>query len=367
MPEQSRNKIYLDLLRILAIFLVVYNHTPGYRFLPYTEWHEMSYWGMLIQNQIVKMAVPLFLLISGALLLHKEENCSSLIRRRILRFGLAIFIVTLIQWAFYIYWKDEPCEVHVLVRKLFFGQAGFNSFNASWYLYAYMGLLLTLPVWRAIAKSLSDSSFLYILGVQFVFCCVIPVCLMCYLGKYMQYSCFNVWLPFHQQGIYRPFSAGYLVFYMMMGYFLEHRVPLEFYRKHEDKFILLAFACIFAGVVCMEVARHYLAVAKLHESNIFLTTFLPIPIAVTYMSIKSACFNKDFKAIKRIIASLGSAVFAVMCFENLFRVKWKAIYQGLEPEIGRVPAALLYAFAICGACLIVGLVIKRIPFINRIF
>lgn len=361
---QKRDKVYLDFLRIIAIFFVVYNHTPGFYFLPYSDCGEIGYWGLLILEQVVKMAVPLFLMVTGALLLHREESIKDLLCKRISRFALAIIIIAFVQYMFSFYREAETCAMGFSISRALFH--GLRCFGASWFLFAYMGILLMLPVLRAIAKALPSHTFLYIFGIQIVFCCILPLGEMIATEKCVGSHAFLYWLPFHAKGETLPYSAGYCAFYVLMGYYLEHRVPLTLW--HKRRYILIGIASLIVGAICIWVANLLSGQQTIHESVIFLTAFLPFPCAVVYMSLKSACINRQFKPLARkIIASLGGAVFTVMCIENLFRIQWFGIYKDLLPEIGRVPAALVFSAAVYGSALIVGLIVKRIPYLNRIF
>ncbi len=69
-PAPSR-KAYIEFLRILACFLVIVNHTAHSIFLlinPSLTWFSSLTWFF-----ISKIAVPIFLFISGALLLKKQD------------------------------------------------------------------------------------------------------------------------------------------------------------------------------------------------------------------------------------------------------------------------------------------------------
>ena len=74
--SQTR-KAYLDALRILAIFLVLFNHTGVNGYALYMVRRGAALFPFYLFNAIlIKVAVPLFLMVSGALLLEKEESTS---------------------------------------------------------------------------------------------------------------------------------------------------------------------------------------------------------------------------------------------------------------------------------------------------
>ena len=74
--------MYYDLLRIAACIFVVINHTiwffDMYNKIPFSTW--------MVSNAIFficKIAVPIFIMLSGALLLEREESYKDLVINRI--------------------------------------------------------------------------------------------------------------------------------------------------------------------------------------------------------------------------------------------------------------------------------------------
>ena len=69
-------KSYLDVLRNIAIFMVLFNHTGSKGFAIFTTVapQSVSYWIYLFGAIFIKIAVPIFFMISGALLLERENE-----------------------------------------------------------------------------------------------------------------------------------------------------------------------------------------------------------------------------------------------------------------------------------------------------
>lgn len=364
--NQKRDKTYIDILRVISIFLVVYNHTGGFYFPDWTGWWDIGYWGILLQNEIVKMAVPVFFMISGALLLHKEENVGKLFSSRILRFLAVMVIIALVQYLFYCY--NQQCEptVRRLFLSFYIGIGEFNQFEAAWFLYAYMGVLILLPFLRFMAKALTGRWMMYLLGIQMIFCCLYPAFCLCF-GRYLGESNFNAWLPFHSQTHTLAFSSGYCMFYVLLGYYVEHRISFEWWNKYKKYLMAAAVMCLLAGIFGMEISRQCLGENRINETNLYLTSFLPIPCVLVYLIFKYSMTKKEPKGwFQNLTATLGGAVFTVMLTENMFRVSWTTWFSALEYELGRIPAAYLFALAIFFVSLITGIALKRIPFLRNI-
>ena len=362
----QRNKIYLDIIRLVAIFCVVYNHTPGFDVPAYEGWNQLGYWSALVVNQMVKMAVPLFFMVTGALLLAKEEGIRALFRKRVFRYAVVVVIITVVQYAFFCYSSQEEFSLKTLFSQFYHGVIC-NEFRASWFLYAYIGMLLMLPLIRPLSRCAADAVFVYLFVVQFVFCCAIPAAVLC-LGEYEGYCTYSNWILFQPETGTLPFSAGYCVFYLLAGYFLEHRVSGKFWQKYSGALLMAAGLCIVAAVACTEAVRRIQGVSVLQEAVVFQTAFLPIPCAVFYMALKSWCARTQLNLrVRRAVAALGGAVFTVMLTENLFRTSWTGLWDTLVSHMPVIPAALVYSGIICVAALLLGLVLKRVPYLNRIF
>lgn len=85
---------YIELLRVIASFLVIVNHTNSGIFMSRTP--EALYWNESVSYFFVsKVAVPIFLMISGALMLGKVEPWQKH-AKRILRIVCDIVIFSLI-------------------------------------------------------------------------------------------------------------------------------------------------------------------------------------------------------------------------------------------------------------------------------
>ncbi len=77
---EIKRRYYIDILRILACFMVVFNHFDlGFYAFHNKQQGTVSYWLLLAFSVFCKFAVPLFFMISGALLLKKRRtNLSAL-------------------------------------------------------------------------------------------------------------------------------------------------------------------------------------------------------------------------------------------------------------------------------------------------
>ncbi len=152
----TRNKGY-DILRIIAIVFVLFCHKYSYSAPELIDGIDLWYVLTLALSILYKSGPPLFLMISGALLLGKTESFQKILSHRILRFLILMAGCTVV-----------VCIIHsrnnfpFRVERVFFGEL-------NWYLYAYLAFLFMLPFLRLIAQNADEGQQKLYLVLTFLF------------------------------------------------------------------------------------------------------------------------------------------------------------------------------------------------------
>ena len=84
MQQTTSKKVYFELIRIIAIGLVLFNHLSGYTLYQISSGPKQ--WVYMFFTMVTRINVPLFLMISGALLLRKDEEYPIVIKKGCLVF-----------------------------------------------------------------------------------------------------------------------------------------------------------------------------------------------------------------------------------------------------------------------------------------
>lgn len=72
-------RVYYEWIRLIACFFVIFNHLKGYRlFMNASGVKQMFYMSLSV---ITKINVPLFFMVSGALLLEKQEDILTVLKK----------------------------------------------------------------------------------------------------------------------------------------------------------------------------------------------------------------------------------------------------------------------------------------------
>lgn len=344
----AQKKIHLEALRVLAIIFVVFNHTPAFGF-PLSanadaSWSEFF---MLCTSIADKIAVPLFFMISGALLLAKKEALSVLLKKRVLRMLIVLMIFLLAQNAFSYF--SEALTLKQAVGNILKGD---TPAPATWFLYAYLGFLLMLPLLRLLVEKMETQHFVYLIALHAIFVEFIPV-------SHTPFTPLNGWLPL--TALHGNLINIYP--YALLGYYLEHRVMLRDIAP--QKLCILASASLFAILIGALLTMSPLLISG-HAPSEYRSCFLGailIPCIFIYLASRKLGERPLPGWIISMITLLGSGCFTVMLTENIFRGAISSHIQGYHTEYY---PSILVTLIVCCCGWFCGIIAKRIPWIKNL-
>ncbi len=137
-----RRDINLDFLRTAAAFTVVLLHVSATVVLNRPDISTSGWWIGNVVNALTHWSVPVFVMISGALLLSGLSNIEprTFYRHRAVRLAIPLIFWTIFYIAIQAY-IDGKFDLMVFVKKLIAGQPYFHL----WYLYMIVGIYLMTP------------------------------------------------------------------------------------------------------------------------------------------------------------------------------------------------------------------------------
>lgn len=351
----KQKSIYLEAIRIFAIFFVIYVHTGVEAAEHYQiTGNTFSYIFSLVLYAIAQISVPLFFLISGAVLLHKEESLRHVLLHRALRILLIIIIFGFVEYTYFYHLNPEVgFSIPIFLWTIY----STTMITQYWYLYAYFALMLILPFIRMMAKSMKDSHFWYLFGLFFTLEGLLPIVEFIWKNNHIAVS-----VPLLVNSILYP----------LMGYYIVHRSEELFYQKKVLILTNIVGLCALITNTVVAFMAH-----KQRGSGETLGGMTAVLAVVTFINIR-ALFNWISKSsckflhgrfaglVKKGIIFIGSGVFGVYLLEPPLRDTFKPIYIALEPYISWFPATVLWISAaiLCGSVLF--FILKRIPLLKKI-
>ncbi|MCW3996848.1 MAG: acyltransferase family protein [Candidatus Bathyarchaeota archaeon] len=176
----SNQKIAIpaDLIRTIAIILVVLLHASN-ETLQTASASATEWWTAVVYKSIALPCVPLFILLSGALLLQPSklnEPIRVFLKKRLSRIGLAFAFWSGVYIAWSFYTANPPVALtwdnvgQSIIRSLFTG-----AYYHFWFIYLIIGLYLITPILRVIVASANLRVIRYLILLWFAGVAILPI------------------------------------------------------------------------------------------------------------------------------------------------------------------------------------------------
>lgn len=201
---------YLDLLRILAAFLVIVNHTIGYVFEKLAP-TDPIWWVSIVWYYLSKIAVPIFVMVSGACLLPRKDTYPRALGRmfRVL-LVLVIFSYGYYQW--YLWLSNWTWQAALNIPQFLMTIWQGRIVDSFWYLYFYLGLMVALPILQRMVSAMGKRDMEYFMGVSFLVFAIWPLVEhyvpAVAMPQYLDIPLFGVFLGLFVAGHYLQTYAG---------------------------------------------------------------------------------------------------------------------------------------------------------------
>ena len=321
---------WVDLIRVIGAFLVVMAH--------------ISYQGggsALISSYyfvISRIAVPLFFMVSGYLLLRKEESYEDFFRKRALKVLIPFFVWSVI----YMLWKregfDMPFSMKLVASYLLKILRGPRE-NHLWFFYALIGLYLFTPILRVFVARASVRDLVYFCGLWFL---VVPV-----------FSFLQEFTPI-KIGFELYFIAGYSG-YFMLGYLLG-MFQYAKYQLYGLAFLFLMFS-VGTTILSYLVKSEYF-VGYLSMNIVLMTAFAFILLREVQIGDNLYRFLFPFSR-----ASFGIYLVHVIVLAELEKLPFVSGWFSAGSSVYMIPLLGLLGFLVS---FVIVAVIQRIPILRWI-
>ena len=171
--------VYLEKLRVITMLLVVYVHSCGVAFSQYRETAFQSGEAMFLftLRNMCFSSVPIFFMISGSLFLNPNYKLTldKLLKKHILKY---VMVTVIFGWGYalldMVYSNRSAGFSFRMLWDSFLNMLQGNSATHMWYMYELVGVMLFLPVIKAIVNGCEKRTQYYLGIVFFIFMIVIP-------------------------------------------------------------------------------------------------------------------------------------------------------------------------------------------------
>jgi surface polysaccharide O-acyltransferase-like enzyme len=204
LPAKLQPKSYfnfVDIVRASGIFLVLLLHISTQPVaVPPSVSVDLAWWTSDFFNTIARPSVPLFVMLSGYLLLQPEkvnEPLKEFFKKRWARIGIPLIFWGAIYSIWIILFDGAHFSMDFLVYNMLNG-----PYVTFWYLYMLIGLYLLTPILRVLVAYASDHVMKLLLAVWFVGSGLIPVAIAFGVSLSSQVFTFPGWIGYFLLGAY---------------------------------------------------------------------------------------------------------------------------------------------------------------------
>lgn len=349
----NKRIVYLDMLKIISCIAVVVIHVtaPGFKEL---NIHTASWSIMTVFNILARFAVPVFVMVSGALFLNqdKDVNIKRLYKKNILHLAIIYIIWTLIYSIYNVYNKDLNVNVVSVLK-----DAILKSYYHLWFIPMLIGIYICIPLLKPIVAS-GKKTIEYFL-IIFVILKVIPTTILLFKFPYSSYIA----------AILNRIDVPMLSYigYFVLGHYL-HTYELNSKQKRLV-YVLGIIATILGIVGTIAYSLHMDKAIETLCREFSITTFI-MSIAI-FVVIKSLFekVNKNIKLSKdknvkldKLIIHVSNMSLGIYLTHALFRDILKNQIKISFTNIWYLPLNIIIVLVVS---YIASYIISKIPFVNK--
>lgn len=356
--QKNQHIVWLDVVRFIAMFTVVCCHcTDPFNFYPGTAPNigEIKLWGA-IYGSVLRPCVPLFVMITGALLLPVRGDASTFYKKRIPRvfypFLIWSVLYNLFPWItgllglnpqiildFFPYAGEEVMQQSFSVSLKYILMIPFNFSILAvhmWYIYLLIGLYLYLPVFSAWVEKASERAklmFLLAWGVTLL----LPYYYQ-FVSNYLWGTC--SWNSFGMLYAFAGFNG-----YLLLGHYLKN---LEWSLK---KTLAIGIPMFAAGYAVTFLGFRHITALPEYTDEMLELFFTYCSLNVVMMTIPVFMLAKKVKVnserMKKALANLTVCGFGIYMIHYFFTGPSVVLMRAIDMPIGlQIPVAAILAFAV---------------------
>lgn len=241
--KANKRIVSYDIIRIIAVLAVVMIHSSANFVAKYPTASANFILGNILDS-ISRIGVPLFIMLSGALMLNEAKDIPP---KRIFKYVLNIMVLIYF-WSFcyavvsqilYPLFTKEPVSV-----MKFWNCFIFVEYDYLWYLFMLIGLYLITPILRCFVKKSNAKTVLYFIILAAVFSFSVPLCNFIFNGITGTVDILQTYADKFNLGFVGQFTAYYL-----LGWYITN---IEIKRKHRQ----LLYGVGFIGLLVTVLGTH---------------------------------------------------------------------------------------------------------------
>jgi surface polysaccharide O-acyltransferase-like enzyme len=329
--------VRIENIRVMAIVAVITIHVCAYAISTEIDNQgnvSTSWWIANLYESFCRFCVPVFVMVSGALLLPQKINLSAFLRKRMRRILLPFIFWEIIYLAYNLLLKirDERNIVSHNWASWLYVQITQCPAPHLWYVYMIIGIYLFVPILQPWIQVASNKAILYFLGIWLIALALQQIHLL------------QANVPLDLR-----YFSGYIG-YLILGYYIFERLEITLWVKI-TAFILLitGFAATLLGTYILTKANHKFAndFYNYLTVNVFALT---IGLLILVKELNFTYANGVMIKIRNAVSKFSYGIYLSHPLIIVVMAHFKLNYKVVNPIIG-IPLNTIICFTI--SCVLV--------------
>lgn len=351
MSSLNNRKVYLDLMRVIASYLVILIHAFVYNQENSFSNQDPSLLICIFYNIVARWAVPCFVMISGMMFLNnnKEMPLKKLYTKYVLRMVVSYLFWSVVYTFFNCYFEAGDTlkeKILYIYNYLFCGEIHM------WYVLMIIGLYVASPVIKYIVNNAPKKLIQYWIWAMFVFASLIP-----FISKLGIFYLSSV-VEFLNTYIDIQFLCGYTLYFVLGFYFSKYELS-----NKAKKYIYILGGCGFIYCVLILIVFKYFMNLEMGALDYMYPNIIFMSCAVLLFFMDYVSKIKFKEKTQKFIIGLSKLTYGIFLIHILVL---KVLYHlGINIAIcnAALSAPLISLITFVVAAVIV-FVISKISFIN---
>jgi surface polysaccharide O-acyltransferase-like enzyme len=251
-PALDSRLNWADNLRVFATISVVFLHVSADSLGLFGEISIANWWIGNVYDSVVRFSVPVFVMLTGALMLPVEYDLIDFFKKRVTRivFPLLFWSFSYIAFGLVLTFSHGQSLGIIEIIKFTFTSLLYGSSFHFWYVYMIIGMYLFVPILGKYIRRVNEKTIVF-----FLFFWIISL----FINQYFN-SVTTKWLS------YFPGYFGYLI----LGYYLSIK---RFH--HKSRLFIFSIALILIGVLVTLFGTYYFTLKTYHFTERFYNYLTP--------------------------------------------------------------------------------------------
>lgn len=331
MTKKVKKREYsFDVLRVIAMTMVIVIHVANVYGRRFALISHSSYLVSLVFNTVSRVSVPIFLMISGALLLDRAFDKKKYFQR-IKKFIILIAICDIVYlvWEYFIFGNTYD-KLYILLYKPYRAHL--------WYLYTVVILYAVQPLLRWILNKSNKQ---------------VKVLLLC------------LWIFIAFGGMYNKILASYFTQFVYIGYFVVGKYLYDYIKSHDlrkyNKPLILTMIVFFAASISLNYTKsiRFDRFYKLYFA--YRTPFIMIP-SLAFFTLIISNYRKD--SVSKPIMLLSDLSLGVYLFHGIFLDITRRFFS--YPDIHSIFGIPVFSVDIFICSVLLVYFLKKVPYIKTL-